>query len=505
MRFVGGANLGLVPTRYAPPVGAARVETGIGEWARAAPDATALLQGRRAMTFAEFDDRSRRLGGAMTARNLRRGDRIAVLAANRLEVVEVCSAALRMGIVPVPINALLSAREVDYVLEDSGARWLFCDRFVEHAGLDGVVTFGDAYERLLYESEPGPLEDVVLGRPMHYTSGTTGVPKGVWIEPAGPDEAAVRSGDFRSLWGLLSDDVHLVCSPLAHSAPLRFAIRSLEAGGTVVVQPRFDAAETLAAIELFGVTTAFVVPTHLERVLGLGTIGLARHDISSMRLLAHSGAPIREETKRAVIRSFPEGSVWEFYGSTEGQGTRISAAEWLRKPGSVGQALPETEILIRSEEGITLPSGEVGEIWIRAPGAERFSYWRDPGETASAWRGDAFSVGDLGWLDEDGYLFLTGRKHDMITSGGVNVYPQEVEGVLGSHPSVREVVVFGEPHPEWGQQVVARVVPAHGAPLDPERLRTWARKRLAGYSCPRRIDVVDALARTATGKIKRPG
>jgi long-chain acyl-CoA synthetase len=146
----------------------------------------------------------------------------------------------------------------------------------------------------------------------------------------------------------------------------------------------------------------------------------------------------------------------------------------------------------------------VGEIWIHAPGAERFSYWGDHAKTASSWRGDAFSVGDLGWLDEDGYLFLTGRKHDMIISGGVNVYPQEVEGVLVSHPSVREVIVFGEPHTEWGQQVVARVVPAPGAPLDPERLRAWARERLAGYKCPRRIDVVEALPRTPTGKVKRP-
>ena len=477
---------------------------GIGGWARAAPDATALVHGRSAVPFGELEERSRHAAGALAAGGVRRGDRVAVLSANRNEVVEIASAALRAGIVPVPINVLLTPREIGYLLEDSGARWLFTDRPVDVVGVEQVVTFGDAYERLLHGARPARLEDMVLGRPMHYTSGTTGVPKGVWVEPRSAGQAARLSEDFRSLWALRSDDLHLVCSPLAHSAPLRFAIRTLEAGGTVVVQTKFDPAETLAAIELFGITSTFMVPTHLERILALGNTGVRRHDLSSVRMLAHAGAPIRAETKRAVITLFPPGSVWEFYGSTEGQATRISAEEWLRKPGSVGSALRGAEILITTDDGGPVPRGEVGQVWIRDEGAERFSYWGDDAKTASAWRDGAFSVGDLGWLDEDDYLYLTGRMHDTIISGGVNVYPQEVEAVLASHPAVLEAMVYGAPHPEWGQQVAARVVPAPGAPLDPERLREWARARLAGYKCPRRIELVAELPRTPTGKIKRP-
>jgi long-chain acyl-CoA synthetase len=290
---------------------------------------------------------------------------------------------------------------------------------------------------------------------------------------------------------------------LAHSAPHRFSTRTLEAGGTVVLQEKFDPMETLIAIELFGVTTAFMVPTHLERILQLEH-GTKSHDLSSMRMLAHAGAPIREETKRAVINTFPSGSVWEFYGSTEGQATRISSDEWLRKPGSVGTALPGVRLLILDEDGAELPAGESGEVWILDPNSERFGYWGDKDKTRRAWRDGAFTVGDLGSLDEDGYLYLNGRKHDTIITGGVNVYPQEVESVLAEHPAVAEVVVFGVPHDEWGEEVHAWVIPKANMPLDGERLRKWARERLAGFKCPRRIDIVEELPRTPTGKIKRP-
>jgi long-chain acyl-CoA synthetase len=246
-----------------------------------------------------------------------------------------------------------------------------------------------------------------------------------------------------------------------------------------------------------------MVPTHLERILALEPAALRRHDPSSLRLLAHAGAPIRSETKERVMELFPRDSVWEFYGSTENPATRISPEEWTRKPGSVGTASPGAEIAILNSNGDPLPSGEVGEVWVKDPQQERFEYWGDAEKTRAAWRGDAYTVGDLGWVDDEGYLFLTGRKHDTIISGGVNVYPQEVERVLLQHPAVSEVAVYGEPHDEWGQQVVAAVIPASEQPLDPELLRTWARERLAGFKCPRRIDVVADLPRTPTGKIIR--
>lgn len=477
---------------------------GIGGYSRATPDAPAVVTLARRFTFAELDGRQRRLAGLLHAGGVRPRDRIAVWSSNRVESLEVTTGALRAGIVPVPVNALLTPGEAAYLIEDSGARWLFTDRPVEPLPpLERVVSFGDAYERCLHEAEPRELADYALGRPMHYTSGTTGAPKGVWVEPSGDAAAAEASREFAEEWGLTPDEVHLVCSPLAHSAPHRYSLRTLEAGGTVVVQSRFEARETLAAIELFGVTSTFVVPTHLERMFSLDPKVLKRHDATSIRMLIHAGAPIREPTKRRAIDFFPEGSVWEFYGSTEGGATRISPEEWLRKPGSVGTPRPGAAISIRDEDGGPVPQGEVGTVWVRDPRAERFSYWGDEDKTRSAWDGDAFTVGDLGRLDEDGYLFLEGRRHDTIISGGVNVYPQEVEAVLAEHPAVLECAVYGRDHQEWGQEVCALVVPA--GDLDVGELRTWARERLAGFKVPRHVAVVGELPRTATGKVLRRG
>lgn len=476
---------------------------GIGARAAAVPDATAIVAHPRRVTFGELDSRQRRLVGALRKAKVKKRDRVAVLSANRPDSLEAMVGLLRAGIVPVPVNPLLTEPEIAYLLEDSGARWLFTDRPIDAPQLEHIVTFGDAYERLLEGARPARLGDFTLGRPMHYTSGTTGAPKGVWADPVDQKKALTLSRRFRSLWGITDEDVHLVCSPLAHSAPLRYSLRTLEAGGIVVLQPRFDPEETLASIALFGVTSTFMVPTHLERILALGRTVLMRYDLSSMRLLAHAGAPTREETKREVLALFPEESVWEFYGSTEGQATRISAEHWLQHPGSVGRPPRGVAVEIRDASGRSLPPGEVGDVWVSPSQDERFVYWGDKKKTARAWDGDFFTVGDVGYLDADGYLFLTGRKHDTIITGGVNVYPQEVERVLSQHPAVREVLVYGAPHDEWGQQVEAAVVPKPELPVEPELLRTWARERLAGFKLPRRIVVVDELPRTATGKLKR--
>ena len=477
---------------------------GIGQRAADTPDATAIVAHPKRVTYGELNERQRKLVGALRAEGIKKRSRVAVLSANRPDALEVLTGTLRAGIIPVPINPLLTPPEISYLLEDSGARWLFTDRHIEdHPELEGIVTFGDAYERFIEEAKPARLADFALGRPMHYTSGTTGSPKGVWLEPHDVKMAAQVSAKFRKLWAITDEDIHLVCSPLAHSAPLRYSLRTLEAGGTVVVQPRFDAEETMATIALFGVTSTFMVPTHLERILGLGRRVLMRYDVSNMRLLAHAGAPIREETKREVLELFPRGSVWEFYGSTEGQATRISTEEWEQRPGSVGWPIPGTNVQIADETGTELPAGEIGEVWIETPATERFKYWGERKKTAAAWRGHSFTVGDLGYVDPEGYLYLTGRKHDTIITGGVNVYPQEIEQVLCTHPAVSEALVFGVEHEEWGQQVQAAVVAKTEMPLDAEKLRAWARERLAGFKCPRHIDVVEELPRTATSKLLR--
>lgn len=477
---------------------------GIGARARSSPDSVALIAPGTSMTFGELDSRQRSVAGALNSDGVRPQDRIGIYSSNRIESLEVSIGALRAGFVPVPINPLLTAPEVEYLLEDSGTKVLFTDRRVEPTpSLEQVITFGDAYERYLHDAIPLDISDLALGRPMHYTSGTTGSPKGVWVEPHTEARALSLSQAFRQLWDITASDIHLVCSPLAHSAPHRFSLRTLEAGGSVVLQSKFDPQETLAAIELFGVTSTFMVPTHLERLFAEGRRVLARHDLASMRLLAHAGAPIREQTKRETLEVFPEDAVWEFYGSTEGQATRISTDEWLARPGSVGRALPGGEVVIADNTGSELPPGEIGWVWVCDPSGEQWSYWGDASKTRAAWSEDAFCVGDLGSLDADGYLYLAGRGDDTIITGGVNVYPLEVENVLASHPSVSEALVYGTLSEEWGQEVRALVVPAPNQPLDADLLREWARERLAGFKCPRVIEIVDDLPRTPTGKIQR--
>jgi acyl-CoA synthetase (AMP-forming)/AMP-acid ligase II len=480
---------------------------GIGYRARTTPQSPALLTAEATVTFTELDERHRRLAGLLREGGLERGARVGLLAGNRPELIEVAAGCLRAGIVPVPVSPLLPPSDIAHLIEDSGAEWLFSDRPVGPLpGLRRTILFGNEYERRLQEAVAAGVAEVTLTRPMHYTSGTTGRPKGVWVPPKDEAAAARASDDFRAMWGLSADDVHLVCSPLSHSAPLRWAIRTLEAGGAVAVQERFDAEQSLAAIALFGVTTTFMVPTHLERIFGLQDHTLRRHDLGSIRLVAHAGAPMRETTKRKAIALFPPGVVWEFYGSTEGQATRISAEEWLRKPGSVGIPRAEASILITEPGGgEPVAAGETGEVWVCDPTADRFEYWGDEARTRAAWQDGCYSVGDLGWLDRDGYLFLAGRIDDMIITGGINVHPQEVEAVLSAHPAVTEAMVYGAPHEEWGQQVRALVVPAQAASVDPQDLRAWARERLAGPKVPRAVEIVDELPRTSTGKLRRRG
>jgi long-chain acyl-CoA synthetase len=339
----------------------------------------------------------------------------------------------------------------------------------------------------LSDASPAELADVPLARPMHYTSGTSGRPKGVWSGVLGEREARALFDDERDVWGFSADDVHLVCSPLFHSAAIRFSAATLLSGGDVVLLSKFDAAEAAEAIERERPTTSFMAPAHLQRLFAQ----LAVPDLSSFRLLAHAGAPCPEPLKRAAMAAFPAGAVWEFYGSTEGQFTVCPPDVWLEAPGTVGRARPGRRLSVDAD----------GVIWCQVPSYARFEYWRDPAKTAMAWRGDAFTVGDLGRLDDDGRLFLDGRRDDLVITGGVNVYPAEVEHVLSAVAGVGEVAVFGAPDERWGQRVCAAVV-ADGA-VDTSAVIAHARAHLAPYKCPKDVFIVDALPRTATGKVRR--
>ncbi len=420
------------------------------------------------VTAAESERDQRRAAAALAAAGLGAGDRLLVSAAASPALLAVVLGALRTGIVPVVLDPGLPAAERAALAEDA----------------DAALDVADAPERLLGGGGEADLADVPLARPMHYTSGTTGRRKGVWSGVLAEDDARALAAEEIELWGFEPGDRHLVLSPLHHSAPLRFAVHTLLAGGSVLLPGPFDTARAAAVITRSRPTTTFCVPTHLQRLLGHGDV-----DWSSFRMLAHAGAPCPAPLKRAVIEALPPGSVWEFYGSTEAQFTVCSTADWLAAPGSVGRARP----------GRRLETDDRGQLWCAVPPWARFEYWRAPEKTAAAWRGDRVTVGDLGRVDDDGVVWLDGRREDLVISGGVNVYPAEVEAVLDAHPGVVESAVFGVPDDEWGQRVVAAYVGA----ADPDELARWVRDRLAAAKRPKEVHRLADLPRTSTGKVRR--
>ena len=331
---------------------------------------------------------------------------------------------------------------------------------------------------------------------MHYTSGTTGRAKGVWSGLWDPSAAAAALADEADQWTFGPDDVHLVCSPMYHSVSVRFAGGTLLAGGTCVILGHFEAGRAAAALEgAFGPvpTTTFTAPSALTRLLSLPDTAPER--FRALRLLVHAGSPCPPALKRAALEVVRPEVLWEFYGSTEGQFTVCPTNEWLERPGTVGRARRGREVSVAAD----------GTVWCRPPAFGRFTYWRDGAKTAAAWRDGAFTVGDLGRLDDDGYLFLDGRRDDLVITGGVNVYPAEVEAALADVPGVVDVAVFGVADGEWGQRVCAAVVTAPGTAPDGvvAELVAHATAHLAGYKRPKQYEVVDALPRTTTGKVQR--
>jgi acyl-CoA synthetase (AMP-forming)/AMP-acid ligase II len=425
------------------------------------------------LTAADAEGRQRRVAAALATAGAAPGDRVVLSAPSSAALLCAALGALRSGVVPVLLDPALTLAERGPLVADADPVLT-----VEGAGAVAALASGDS------EAELAP---VPLGRPLHYTSGTTGRPRGVWSGVLDEAAAVALADEEAELWDFAAGDVHLVCSPLHHSAPLRFAGGTLRAGGDVVLLGRFEAGAFARAVAAERPTTAFVVPAHLQRLLPPG--GPELPPLTSFRLLAHAGAPCPDGLKRAAIAAFPEGTVWEFYGSTEGQFTACPPADWLERPGTVGRARP----------GRRLTTDPDGTIWCEVPDFARFTYWRDPVKTAAAWRGSAFTVGDLGRLDAGGYLWLEGRREDLLITGGVNVYPLEVERALAACPGVEEVAVFGTPDERWGTRVCAAVV----GPVDPEALRAFAGERLAPAKRPKDVVKVDALPHDERGKVRR--
>ncbi len=431
-----------------------------------------------ATTAAQAGADLRRAAAAVASSGARAGDRIGLVTTSSPGFLAIVCGALRIGVVPVVVNPVLLEHEQALILDDADCRFVLRDGEVDAFVASASASGGSG-------SIP-ELAPVPLARPMHYTSGTTGRPKGVWSGVLDEADATALWGEEIAQWGLGAGDCYLSAAPLHHSAPLRFAVATLLAGGSVVGLGSFDAGRAAQVIAGTRPTVTFVAPAALARLLEL----VEPPSLDGFRLITHAGAACPPALKRKAIARFPSGSVWEFYGSTEGQFTACSSAEWERRPGTVGRARAHRELSVGSD----------GVIWCRVPRYARFEYWRDDERTAAAWRDDAFTVFDLGRLDDCGYLYLDGRRDDLIISGSVNVYPAEVEAVLAEAPGVRDVAVFGLPDERWGQRVCAVVV----GDVDIAEIAAHARASLAPFKRPKAIYRSDAdLPRTAMGKLRR--
>ena len=475
------------------------------------PNKTAIVEGGRRLNFAALADRIYRVSNlAHAGLGLRHGERVALLAANRLEYLELVCGLAAAGLAVATIGPAASVLEICFICEDSGARVLFTTPELEERAREAVppsveriILIGPDYEALLLRASSAPCPVVVSENDIFsipYTSGATGRPKGVMLAHRGRVLSILAMAVEHACY--TPDDRAVATTPMFHGAGLLMALAPVFVGGTVEILPRFDIETLLGAIAAFGATSAYMVPTHFAAMLALGPAA-RRHDVRSLKAVISGTAPLPQAMKEAVIARFGEGKLYERYGTTE---TSIAAclrpADQLRKIACVGLPLPLTRLAVLSEDGTSLQPGSVGELAVASP--YMFSgYLNLPDATAAARRGDWFVTGDLARLDEEGYLYLVDRKSDMIITGGENVYPREVEEVLLRHPSVRECGVTGAPHPYWGEAVTAFVVPQPGASVDETALLEHCRERMSRYKAPKAIRVVDTLPRNSMGKLLR--
>jgi fatty-acyl-CoA synthase len=477
------------------------------------------------LTYAELDERSARLANALREAGLSRGDTVALLTDNSLRAYEVYWAAVRSGLYVTAVNRHLVPAEVAYIVADSGARALIVSAALDQLAsevldlLPGVeirLAYGgpvpgfEDYDAVLAAASPQRSADQPCGADLLYSSGTTGRPKGVRVEL--PDRQVDEPGNelvtlVQVLYGFDADTVYLSPAPIYHAAPLRFGAATHALGGTVVIMERFDPEQALRAIERYRVTHSQWVPTMFVRMLKLPDEARTRYDLSSHRVAVHAAAPCPAEVKHAMLDWWGP-ILHEYYAATEGIGmTYIAPEQWLAKPGSVGKAVLGV-LHVCDDDGTELPAGEVGTVYFERDDVP-FRYLGDEEKTRAAahprhplW----FTTGDVGYLDGDGDLFLTDRRAFVIISGGVNIYPQEVEDALTLHPAVLDVAVIGVPEPEMGEVVKAVVQPAPGATPGPElaaKLLGYLRGRIADYKAPRSVDFADELPRTPTGKLMK--
>ena len=471
------------------------------------------------VTYGSLDETSNRFARLLRARGLGVGTGLVVLLPNHRDLLHVYWGAQRAGLYFTPISIQFHPQEIGYVLGDCDASvFVTCaSQLASLAGLDrellaiphrflldGSDPRFDDWQTALADQPATPLADDCEGADMLYSSGTTGHPKGVRNSTPGSPPGTVSNLFRRRLdWHLMDDStVYLSCAPLYHSAPLRYSTMTMRVGGTAVILHRFDAEQALAMIERYRVTHSQWVPTMFVRLLRLEESVRQRYDLASHRFAVHAAAPCPVPVKEQMIAWWGP-MLYEYYSGTEGNGqTAISPDEWLRHKGSVGRAIHGVLHILR-DDGSECAPGETGKVYFE--NGSDFAYYKDPDKTAQARNAQGWStLGDIGHVDAEGYLYLTDRASFMIISGGVNIYPQEVENVLAAHPSVMDVAVFGIPDEEFGEQVKAAVELAPGRAPDTalaEELLKWCRARLAHLKCPKSIDFHAALPRHDTGKL----
>ncbi len=486
------------------------------------PDEVALRDSDRALSWADLDDALNRAANALLTFDLGPDHRIAVFAENSVETAIAHMGGLIGGASSVPVNFHLTADEVAYILEDSDTRVLFVGPETAERGAaaarqagvatvvgwrcEGVAGITDWLDWLASASgEPAPVDHAP--RPnLLYTSGTTGRPKGTDLPPtmfAAGDTVAehlenVTKGPFAQF------GTHGVIGPLYHTGPLSGS-RNLVGGVPVVILSRFDAEGVLQAIHEYGIESSVMVPTHFVRLLALPEETRAKYDLSSLKFIFHTGSSCPVDVKQAMLDWWGP-VIWEAYGASEvGTTCSIGPEDWLAHPGSVGKAAPPFEALCVDDDGNELPPNTEGRLYFRDMTGRGVVYHNDPAKSAAAHlRPGVFTLGEIGYLDEDGFVFITDRFSDMVVSGGVNLYPAEPEKELINHPEIADVACIGVPHPEMGEELKALVIPRDPAnPPAASELIAWVRERISTYKCPRSVDFVDDLGRNTMGKINK--
>jgi long-chain acyl-CoA synthetase len=488
-----------------------------------------ISSGLRKRSHAEVADRAARIAGGLQKLGVSQGDSVCILMRNDIVFIEAAYAAMRLGAYAVPVNWHFKPDEVAYVLKDSGTRVLIGHDDLLHP-LRGAIPSGVTVlsaptppEILAhYKTDPDHLatpdfaidlevwlaqqrayEGPALPQPqnMIYTSGTTGHPKGVRRNAPTPEQAMASERMRALIYGLVPGVRGLLPGPLYHAAPNSFGLRAGRLGGALVLMPRFDPEEFLRLVETQKIDTIFMVPTMFIRLLKLPEAVRKKYDTSSLRHVIHAAAPCPSDVKRAMIEWWGP-VIYEYYGSTESSAlTFADSADALRKPGTVGKILDGVELRFLGDNGDCLALGEIGEIYSRVTGNPDFTYHNKPEKRTEIERNGFITSGDVGYIDADGYVFLCDRKRDMVISGGVNIYPAEIEAALHAVPGVHDCAVFGIPDDEFGEALMAVVEPQAGVTLDVAAIRTQLKTRLADYKVPKHVEILKDLPREDSGKI----